>query len=144
MKVFGRKTEKSQPGSEGYSVLDGQIVVRGDIETEGTLRIDGRLEGNVLKAGSLVVGPTGVIVGNVRATETVVCGTVEGSLEVERRVELEATATVIGDISADTILVHEGGTVRGRLLVRSQQAADAGASRNNGLRIPAAPAADAS
>lgn len=139
---FGRQKEKSQPGNEGYSVLDAQIIVRGDIETAGTLRIDGRLEGNVLRAGSLVVGPTGTIIGNVRATETVICGTVQGNIDVEGRVELEASATVVGDLSADTILVHEGGTVRGRLLVRSQMT-EAIAAPPQGLRIPPAPAAEA-
>lgn len=142
--VFRRKNEKPQPASDAYSVLDAQIVVRGDIETDGTLRIDGRLEGNVLRAGSLVVGATGTIVGDVRALELVICGTIQGNIDVERRVELEATANVIGDLSADAILVHEGGTVRGRLQVRSQTAEPAKQNAPSGLRIPPAAAADAS
>jgi cytoskeletal protein CcmA (bactofilin family) len=142
--VFRRKNEKPQPASDAYSVLDAQIVVRGDIETEGTLRIDGRLEGNVLRAGSLVVGATGTIVGDVRAAELVICGTIQGNIDVERRVELESTANVIGDLSADAILVHEGGTVRGRLQVRSQATEPATQAAPSGLRIPPTPAADAS
>lgn len=122
MRLKFRKGEKPQPGSEAYSVLDAQIVIRGDIETDGTLRVDGRLEGNILRASSVVVGPTGSILGNVQATEMVICGAVEGNIEVANRVELESTGNVVGDLSADAILVHEGGTVRGRLIVRSQAA----------------------
>jgi len=119
--MFRRQGEKSQPGNEGYSVLDAQIVIRGDIETEGTLRVDGRLEGNV------------------SAAEMVICGAVHGNIDVERRVELESTANVVGDLSADAILVHEGGTVRGRLIVRSQPVEQTSPP----LRIPAPAAGEA-
>lgn len=122
MKLKFRKGEKPQPGKEAYSVLDAQIVIRGDIETEGTLRVDGRLEGNIVRAAAVVIGATGVVIGNAHANEMVICGSVHGNIEVDGRVELESTANVVGDLSADTILVHEGGTVRGRLLVRSQSA----------------------
>lgn len=137
--MFRRQGEKSQPGNEGYSVLDAQIVIRGDIETEGTLRVDGRLEGNIVRAATVVVGTSGVIVGNVSAAEMVICGAVHGNIDVERRVELESTANVVGDLSADAILVHEGGTVRGRLIVRSQPVEQASPS----LRIPAPAAGEA-
>lgn len=129
---FRRQGEKSQPGNEGYSVLDAQIVIRGDIETDGTLRVDGRLEGNVLRAAAIVVGTSGVIVGNVHAAEMVICGTIHGNIDVDHRVELESTANVIGDLAADAILVHEGGTVRGRLVIRTQPEETAP------LRLPAA------
>ena len=59
----------------GYSVLDAQMVVRGDLETDGMLRIDGRLEGNILRAGVVVLGEGAAIVGNVNARELVIGGT---------------------------------------------------------------------
>lgn len=121
MRLFGRDKETPAPlGSMGYSVLDAHVVVRGDIETNGTLRIDGRLEGNVLRAGSVVVGTTGSVVGNVFAAELVLGGTIHGNVDVERRVELEPTASVVGDIAADAVLIHEGGKVHGRMQVRAQ------------------------
>lgn len=134
MKLKFRKGEKPEPGNEGYSVLDARIIIRGDIETEGTLRVDGRLEGNIIRASSVVIGTSGVVVGNVSAVEMVICGAVHGNIEVEKRVELESTANVVGDLAADTILVHEGGTVRGRLLVRSLPVEEGAAP----LRIQAA------
>lgn len=142
---FGRQNEAAPLGSMGYSVLDAHVVVRGDIETDGTLRIDGRLEGNVVRAGSIVIGPTGSVAGNVHAAELVLAGAVHGNIEVDRRVELEQTAHVVGDIAADAILIHEGGKVHGRLHIRSQSAErdrDASAS-NPTLRLPSPVTADA-
>ena len=113
----------------GYSVLDAQVVVRGDIETDGMLRIDGRLEGNVRRAAVVVVGAGASIVGNVTARELVVGGTIAGNIVVETRVEVESTAEVDGDIEADAILIHEGGAVRGRLCVRTRSGAPSGERR---------------
>ena len=138
---FGRQNEPTPLGSMGYSVLDAHVVVRGDIETDGTLRIDGRLEGNVIRAGSVVIGTTGSVAGNLNASELVLSGTVHGNVDVERRVELESTATVVGDIAADAILIHEGGTVRGRVLIRTQAAESE--TSNPMLHLPSAAAADA-
>ena len=89
MGMFRRQAEAAAPlGSTGYTVLDAHVVVRGDIETNGTLRIDGRLEGNVLRAGSVVIGPTGSVVGNVFATEMVLGGSINGNVDVDRREQL--------------------------------------------------------
>jgi len=125
----------------GYSVLDAHVIVRGDIETDGTLRVDGRLEGNVLRASAVVVGTGGSIAGDIHATELVVGGTIHGSVIVERRVELEATAVVVGDIEADAILIHEGGRVRGRVMIRTSD--DARADAPQRLRLPSPATADA-
>lgn len=102
----------------GCSILDAPMLVRGDIETEGSLRIDGRLEGSVLNADVLVVGTDAVIVGDVQAREVVVGGTVNGNIRASARVELRPAAKVEGDIDASVICIHEGGTVRGRLSIQ--------------------------
>lgn len=146
MGMFRRQAEAAAPlGSTGYTVLDAHVVVRGDIETNGTLRVDGRLEGNVLRAGSVVIGPTGSVVGNVFATEMVLGGSINGNVDVDRRVELEATAIVVGDIAADAILIHEGGKVHGRLQIRSEAAERERAPTGAGatLRLPSPMTAEA-
>lgn len=143
--MFRRQEAAAPLGSTGYTVLDAHVVVRGDIETNGTLRIDGRLEGNVLRAGSVVVGPTGSVVGNVFAAEMVLGGSINGNVDVDRRVELEATAIVVGDIAADAILIHEGGKVHGRLQIRSEAAERERTPATSGptLRLPSPVTAEA-
>ena len=119
--MFKRQESTARPAGTtpaGYSVLDAQMVVRGDLESDGMLRIDGRLEGNIKRASVVVLGEHATIVGNVAAREMVLGGTITGNVVAEQRVEVEATAVVEGDIEADAILIHEGGAVRGRLHIR--------------------------
>lgn len=144
MKLFQRQDAAVKGGAAaGYSVLDAHVVVRGDIETDGMVRIDGRLEGNILRAAVVVVGAGASIAGNVNARELVVGGSIVGNVVAEARVEVEATAEVDGDIEADAILIHEGGAVRGRLTVRPKGGHPA-ASARRALPAGNASAAEAS
>jgi cytoskeletal protein CcmA (bactofilin family) len=81
----------------GYSIVDQQLVIRGEVDTEGTIRVDGRLEGHVHRADTLIVGATGVVIGDVEAREIVIGGSVEGTLVADGRVEILSTASVRGD-----------------------------------------------
>src|ERR671914_2780960 len=107
------------PSPAGYSVLDAQMFVRGDLATDGTIRIDGRLEGSIIRSDIVVIGAKASVVGNIVAREVVVAGSVEGNISAESRVELDSAAVVIGDIVAGSILTHEGAQIRGKVVVRT-------------------------
>ncbi|MFL5619332.1 MAG: polymer-forming cytoskeletal protein [Gemmatimonadaceae bacterium] len=111
-------TSTPTPAGSGYSLLDAQLVVTGDLDTGGSLRIDGKLEGNVRRADTVVLGVGAAMSGDVNAREVVIGGTIVGNVFATERVELQATAIVTGDIITQTILVQEGGVVNGRVLMR--------------------------
>ena len=112
-------TTPEAPAPAGYSVLDAQMFVRGDLATEGTIRIDGRLEGSIIRSDIVVIGAKASVVGNIVAREVVVAGSVEGNITAESRVELDSAAMVLGDIVAGSILTHEGAQIRGKVVVRT-------------------------
>jgi cytoskeletal protein CcmA (bactofilin family) len=123
MSLFSKRREGAvhpPPGGDGYSVLHANLTVVGDVETDGTVRIDGRLEGSVRRAGLVILGAGSTIKGNVSAREVIVGGSVSGDIVAAERVELQPSAIVTGDIEAGSVLVHEGGAVRGRMHVRSR------------------------
>jgi cytoskeletal protein CcmA (bactofilin family) len=107
------------PSPAGYSVLDAQMFVRGDLATDGTIRVDGRLEGNINRSDVVVIGANASVVGSIVAREVIVAGSVEGNITAESRVELDNAAVVIGDIIAGSILTHEGAQIRGTVVVRT-------------------------
>jgi len=111
-------TSTPTSAGSGYSLLDAQLAVSGDLDTAGSLRIDGKLEGNVRRADTVVIGVGAAMTGDVHAREVVIGGTIIGNVHATERVELQATAIVTGDIVTQTILVQEGGVVNGRVLMR--------------------------
>jgi cytoskeletal protein CcmA (bactofilin family) len=115
MKLFSRRP--ARPANTGYSVIDDQLSISGDINTEGTIRVDGRIEGTLHRADTLIIGSGGMVVGNIEAREVVIGGELCGSLAVSGRVEVQASATVQGDIHAAAVLLQEGGTVHGHVAI---------------------------
>jgi cytoskeletal protein CcmA (bactofilin family) len=111
-------TSTPTAAGSGYSLLDAQLVVTGDLDTGGSLRIDGKLDGSVRRADTVVLGVGASMSGDVHAREVVIGGTITGNVHATERVELQATAIVTGDILTQTILVQEGGVVNGRVLMR--------------------------
>ena len=125
-----RSSAPPAPSGSGYSLLDAQLTLAGDLETSGSLRIDGRLEGTIRRADTVVLGVGATMSGDVHAREVVIGGTITGNVHASERVELQATAIVTGDILTQTILVQEGGVVNGRVLMRPPEAAANGTNVN--------------
>jgi cytoskeletal protein CcmA (bactofilin family) len=115
MKLFSRRP--ARPANTGYSVIDDQLSISGDIYTEGTIRVDGRVEGSHHRADTIIIGAGGTVIGNIEAREVIVGGELHGSLSVSGRVEVQASATVEGDIHAAAIMLQEGGTVLGHVAI---------------------------
>lgn len=116
-----------EPGS-GYSLLDSQLTVTGDIETTGSLRIDGRLKGNIRNADTVVVGVGASMTGDLHAREVIIGGSLSGNVSATERVELQPTGIVVGNVNTQVVLVHEGGVVNGRIEMRP--AGTAGTARD--------------
>lgn len=105
----------AQAPAGGYSLLDNQLTVIGDIDTEGSLRIDGCLNGSIRRADTVVLGVGATMTGDVHAREVILGGALIGSVFATDRVELQPTAIVTGDITTQVVLVQEGGVVNGKV-----------------------------
>ena len=121
MGMFKRR-RPAQPASDGYSVIDERLSISGDLVTDGTVRVDGRVEGSFHRTDTLIIGEGASVVGNVEAREVVIGGELTGSLRVSVRVEVQQTGTVRGDIHAPAVLLAEGGKVHGHVVVQSLDA----------------------
>lgn len=142
MSLFSRRRGASPSpaaAANGYSLLDANLTVTGDLDTAGSLRIDGRLEGSVLKADSVVLGVGATMSGDIHAREVIVGGTLTGSVHAAERVELQATAIVTGDVRTVSVLVQEGGVVNGRVLMSPAESPNGGRGR---MRSPASDPAE--
>lgn len=116
MSLFSRR-ETSPIPTTNFSVFDAHIAIVGDVETDGALRIDGRLEGSIHRADLIVVGEGASVIGDITAREVIVSGAVTGNIFAAERTELKSTGIVAGDIRSAAILVQEGGVVQGRLYI---------------------------
>lgn len=115
---MAKENEALQPGREGViSIIGPGMRVVGDCESEGTLRIEGKVEGSVRAGKAVVVGKDGIVDGDIFTQDAVVGGRVTGSISAESRLELQATCSVEGEIRARRIKLEEGGRLNGNVSI---------------------------
>src|SRR3978361_1466919 len=106
MRLIKRQTSTSSPVStNGFSLVDSAAAITGDLETSGSLRIDGRMDGTVRRADVVVLGVGATMTGDIHAREVVIGGTLTGTVHASERVELQATAIVTGDLVTGSVFV---------------------------------------
>ncbi len=122
---------RSAPGpSTTLSIIGSGMTVRGDLDANGVVKIEGSVDGNVRAAAQVLVAKGGSVQGDVETTEAVIGGTVSGAIHARDRVEIQAGASVHGDITTRRIAVAEGGTLNGLIRMdespaeREEQAGD--------------------
>ena len=117
------------------STLIGQnAVLLGDFTAEGSARIDGKVSGDVAVTGTLIVGATGSISGDVSAESVIIGGEVQGNISVKEKTELTETAKVLGDISTRLIVIDEHAVFQGKCDM-NQEVPDKRAVRKNSKAI---------
>lgn len=100
-------------GGESFTFLGKGAHCQGIISFEGTIRIDGRLEGEIHVKGTLVVGEHAVIEGDVNADVAIVGGRVAGAIIAREKVQLLSSGVVLGTITTPVLLVEEGARFMG-------------------------------
>ncbi|MEE2708194.1 MAG: polymer-forming cytoskeletal protein [Gemmatimonadota bacterium] len=89
-------------------------VFTGSFSSEGNVRIDGTIRGDVTTTDSLEVGKTGLVVGStINAKTVVVHGRVEGHLIAPQHITLGGKATLVGDLKTGSLIIEEGAVFHG-------------------------------
>ncbi len=110
------KKDSDFASGEHYSVVSAECYFQGTLSVQGSLRVDGTLEGSVDNARNVIVGTDGKIVGDVSAQIVVCGGVIEGNVCADM-LEILAPASILGDIRAKKMIVEEGGRIDGRCVI---------------------------
>ncbi|MBO5911531.1 MAG: polymer-forming cytoskeletal protein [Elusimicrobiaceae bacterium] len=114
------KKDSDFSSGEHFSVVSAECYFQGTLNVQGSLRVDGTLEGSVDNARHVIVGDGGKIVGDVTAQIVVCGGAIEGNVCAEM-LEVLSKASILGDIRAKKMIVEEGGRIDGRCTIGEEQ-----------------------
>ncbi len=98
------------------STIGPNTYVKGDIQGDGGLRIDGIVEGNIELTGNLVITESAKVVAEVKANNISIAGALQGNITANR-VEILETGRVWGDMTVKALLVNEGAYFRGQTIM---------------------------
>ncbi len=94
-------------------IIGNDTVVKGEIVSKGTVRIDGRFEGNI-SADCVIIGEAANLLGDVASKSMIAAGRLTGNVHSVESVEIQQKGEVIGDIYTQRLTVADGGIFEGR------------------------------
>lgn len=118
--MLRKKQSKSIEVTKLSSLIADNVEIVGDVVFSGGLRVDGRIQGNVINKdgaqGLLVVSEKGSISGKVVTHDAVINGAIDGELTVHHFLELQAKARLSGRVSYRQLQMECGATMEGQLV----------------------------
>jgi cytoskeletal protein CcmA (bactofilin family) len=121
----GNELKRRKTDQIPFSIIASDMTVIGDLETDGVVRIEGRVRGTVRVGSQVLVASGAVIEGDLHTQEAVIAGQVSGAIHARERVELQASALVAGDILTPRISIIEGARVSGEVKMDGKVPAEA-------------------
>ncbi len=133
--VFGdRKSSASNKGRQGASAKDVGVTIltagchfEGKFYCQGASRIGGRIDGEIVSEGLLIIEEGAVVTAKILADEAIVQGTVYGEIRIKKKIELASTCKVKGNIIAPCLNIQEGAILNGTTTMGTE---------NNGVLEP--------
>ncbi len=113
-------TRKSRGYNENkpVSIIGPGTTVSGEINSKGTIRIEGSVSGRVQSEDSIVVQESGQIKADLIAGQVIISGEVHGNVFAHERLEITTTGRVVGDITAPRISIAEGVLFEGKCTMK--------------------------
>ena len=121
--------------------IDATSQFAGQLHCRETLRIDGAVEGEIRCEKNVIVGEGAKIRASIEAAEVSIAGEIKGDIMASRKITLESTARVIGDLQTPGIVIEEGAKLEGRIMIGREAGAQADEAKRAAAAEPKAPAA---
>jgi len=123
--MFGKKESKTSVGVVNVgekrgrfdgmeTVIGNNTIIKGEIDSTGTVRIDGRVEGKIKTDGDVIIGGDGEVKADIFSKNVVIGGKVEGNIEAKDRLEVSSTGKLVGNIRANSLKIDEGAVFIGK------------------------------
>ena len=119
---FSFRVHRSEAPS---TYIDASSELDGKLRCKETIRIDGGMKGELHCEETVIVSPGACVKANISADSAVICGEVRGDIIAKRKITLEKTARVTGDLSTPGIVIQEGANLKGRIVIGGDEETDA-------------------
>ncbi len=121
---MAKETESLQ---NQINIIGAGTNIKGDIDCNGDMRIDGQVVGNIQITGKIVIGKTGNINGQITCKNSEIEGKVDGKIFVSELLVLKSTAAILGDITTTKLAIEPGATFTGNCKMDGKSTSNASA-----------------
>lgn len=108
-----KEIKEAEELSNSSNIIGKGTILRGDIETFGNIRVEGKVIGNITTKSKAAFGHSSNIDGNILAQNAEIAGTVDGMVEVSEMLVLKPSAVINGNIMTNKLVIEAGATFNG-------------------------------
>jgi cytoskeletal protein CcmA (bactofilin family) len=109
----------NKPAASGAYLGPGTKIV-GKLHFDGPATIEGEIEGEIVAAANVTIAQEAVVKGKINAASILVQGKVMADVSAEKRLEIQAPGSVIGDINTQSLIVGDGAILEGQVAMRKE------------------------
>jgi cytoskeletal protein CcmA (bactofilin family) len=114
---MAKLTGNGESINQSINIISEGTKIKGDINANGYIRIDGELIGNILAKGKLVIGPKGRIEGQINCNNIEISGYIKGKVTASELLNMKSTSQITGDIVAGKLSVEPGSLFSGSCIM---------------------------
>lgn len=112
--------QKKELESHFDIIIGPNSLIKGDIESEGSIRVDGKIVGNITSLGNVIVSENAHIQGDITCINTDIYGKCEGNVKVKGKLNIHQNSSLIGDVLASCFATKEGSIFKGNCVVNPE------------------------
>ena len=105
------------------NILNSEVEIKGNRKFAGELTFEGKLDGEINSEGTLHLGESAVVNGNINVGSVVVRGKITGNVVAKEKIDLKSKAELFGDIRSSKLVIEEGVTFVGKTEVNPNKVA---------------------
>lgn len=131
------KSDISSPESPvpqgGASIIAAGTTLKGDITSNGDIRIDGTLQGNINSTAKVVIGANGSVEGDIVGQQADIMGRIHGTIKVKELLQLKGGSHVNGNIYAAKLQIETSANFNGQCHMTTPASTPSSKSSSNGV-----------
>lgn len=106
--------ETSAPGTGAATIIAAGTTLKGDISSNGDIRIDGTLQGNIQCQAKVVIGSNGTVEGDISGQQADIMGKVTGTIKVKELLQLKGGCQVNGNLYSGKLQIEPSASFNGQ------------------------------
>ncbi len=108
------KMKSTEIGKDEVTTISGGVIIEGKLSSNGNVRIDGKVNGDINAQGSVNIGENGEVTGEMNADVINIGGKVTGTVNAKEKLVLESKSVLKGDLVTKILVIEAGAYFEGK------------------------------
>lgn len=132
--MFSKKNESAAKTTNFDVIIGSNSSLEGKLTSSGSIRIDGKMDGDIATEGDVIIGQEARTDGNIKSSNIEISGSVEGDIVSDGCLKIFSTGSLFGNIKVKSFVIEEDGVFEGMCHINAQGIKKSTANKSNHMK----------